>query len=458
MPQYRFQAVDADGLTREGVLEAPSPGHLAQRLAGEGLKVKAVGPVGTEPAAPAPQAVSPSQVAPANAAPPRVGAPIQPRSRPIEQSQPQVVNQIGNVPRPALPIQRTGRVPNHSLSFFFTQLGTMWRSGVPPTTALQTLADQERRPALRQALQTIVQTTAERGSLAEAMAAFPDVFPEGAVGAIAAGEAGGYVPLAAAMLGEQFMAAHKLGWAARVTRWSAFYIGFVGLPFVMAGTSGMMKMVDQAVNGASGSSPGQLLGLFVRTSAVTFFTSWPLLVLLVGSVLYFGGAWWMRKTEQRQLRHRLGLKIPVFGHFARQENLSAFCDHLERLSAAGLSPRLSWELASRAVPNGEFSEMLQGGLVGTPHETPFSDMAVRSGIVPPDQASLIRTGEMTGTLPDAFRHMSMMAKDKARNWRFGQLYTLWIVAFLICSLGGLIGAATFWAGLYNQEITSALKE
>ncbi|MBX3112858.1 MAG: type II secretion system F family protein [Fimbriimonadaceae bacterium] len=430
MPLYRFQAVDAEGQSTGGTLDAPSPGHVARTLADRGLQVKSVRPA---------DLVAQPSVTP---------APVVAASRPVVSTSSPAVG----------PVFHTGRAKNSELSFLFLQIGSLWRAAVAPTVALTQLAAQERNPAIAQALRHMASHTAERGSLAEAMAAFPDVFPEGAVGAIAAGEAGGYVPEAATELGERFRAAHKVGWAARFFRWSAFYLGFVGLPFVMAVTSGMMKLVDTAVNGTQQTTPAQLLGTFVTTSVTKFFTSWPVIVLAVGCAVYFVSGWWLRQTAQRPLRHRWGYRLPVFGQFARQENLSVFSSHMERLSAAGISPRQSWELAARAVPNHEFSAMLQGALATTGHETPFSDIAARSGIVPPEQASLIRTGEMTGSLPDAFRHMALMARDSAQSWQRGRMYTLWLAAFLLCMLGGLVGAATFWAGYYNQVINSALQE
>ena len=447
MPLYRFQAVDAAGQPSGGTLDAPSPGHVAQTLAGRGLRVKSVSPVDQQVMA------TPSVAAPIQTAPPQVRRQV---ARAIEQPASVQMQTVAQA-RPK-EIFQTGRAKNSELSFLFYQIGNMWRAGIPPTQALTQLAAQERNPAIKQALQHMAVVTSERGSLAEAMSAFPDVFPEGAVGAIAAGEAGGYIPEAANDLGERFRAAHKMGWAARISRWAMFYVGFVGLPFVMALTTGMMKLVDTAINGTEQVTPFVLFMTFLKTAAIKFFTSWPLFVLLAGIAIYGGVGWWMRQTKQRQLRHKLGYKIPVFGHFAKQENLAVFGSHLERLSAAGISARQSWELASRAVPNNEFADVLGKALHGTAHETPFSDIALRSGIVPPDQANMIRTGEMTGSLPDAFRHMSAMAGYNAQTWHKWQLYSLWLIAFIICMIGGTIGAATFWAGYYNQMIHSALDQ
>ncbi|MBS1708596.1 MAG: type II secretion system F family protein [Armatimonadetes bacterium] len=454
MPLYRFQAVDAAGQPSGGTLDAPSPGHVAQTLAGRGLQVKSVSPV-DQPRASL-SVASPTAAASVNLAPPQQVERLRQAARVVEQSQQVQMRQVA----PSRPgrVFRTGQVPNSALSFLFAQLATLWRSGVPPTTALTTLANQERRPALAQALRHMAEVTSERGSLAEAMAAYPDVFPEGAVGAMAAAETGGYVPDAAAELGERFKDAHRIGWGARLMRWEIIVIGFCGIPFAGAWVMGSRAMIEEMLNGTKANSVGDRLALLFSTALKSYFTSWPVWVLVVGLGTYFAVKTWAKLTRNRPMRHRLGLKLPVFGHFARQENLAVFANHLERLSAAGISPHQSWALASAAVPNIEFSRKLTTSLAGARDETPFGELVRRADVLGPDQANMIATGEMTGTLPDAFRHVAFMAAENAQAWRKGRLIALYVLATLITSVGITVALATFYGGWYSQVFESALKE
>lgn len=454
MPLYRFQAVDAAGQPSGGTLDAPSPGHVAQTLAGRGLRVKSVSPVDAVQASLA--VASPTAAAPVRRAPPQQAAPQRQAMRPVEQSAQVQLQTVGHA-RPNQ-IFRTAQVPNSALSFVFAQMGTLWRAGVPPTIALTRLADQERRPALAQALRHMAEHTAERGSIAEAMAAFPDIFAEGTVGAMAAAEAGGYVPQAASELGERYMDAHRIGWGARIMRWEILVLGFVGIPFAMAWTMAGRALIEEMVNGTKANTIGDRLSMLFSGAFKNFFTGWPVIVLVTGLAVYWIARLWLKRTANRSLRHKLGMKLPVFGHFARQENISVFATHLERLSAAGISPRQSWELASCAVPNAEVSRRLQGALVGSTHETPFETIVQRADIMGPEQAALVSTGTLTGTLPDAFRHIATMAAENAQAWRKGRLVALVVVASVLAGVGVAVAMATFYGGWYSQIFESALKE
>src|ERR1700687_3874205 len=83
------------------------------------------------------------------------------------------------------------RIPATELALMTRQMSALLGAGVQLTETLGTLAGQAARPAVKRMLSQVREAVREGSSLADALAAHPDIFSDLYVGMVRAGAAGG---------------------------------------------------------------------------------------------------------------------------------------------------------------------------------------------------------------------------------------------------------------------------
>ncbi|MCW5940115.1 MAG: type II secretion system F family protein [Fimbriimonadaceae bacterium] len=430
MPTFSYEAVDTQGRPTQGLLDASTENEAVTRLSGQGLRVTRL----VAGSAPVPRQPLPAQTAPVAIARPSARA------------------------QPPSSVVRTPRASYRDRSFFFSQLALLWRSGVPLATALGQLASAEGvKPHIREAAANLARTVSEGGTLGREMTRYPDIFPEGVAGAVAAGEAGGYVPEACKLVADQQMASHKAAWGARILRWICL-LAAISVPWGVAMTVMMRRFVDTILNDldAPTNLPARLS--FMGQEFWKAMFGLPGLALGLFIVAYVILALWLKSTGQRRLRHSLGLLVPVYSRFAKGENLAHFTWHLGMLSRAGLAPQQAWRIAAQAVPNQAFSARLAEASARARENTPYGELLAHGDLMPPEYADLVRTGEYSGAVTDAFDQTSRLAQADMEHWAKFRGWLLRIVAAVVLGTTTLVVVSTFFAGTYSGMIEGALRE
>lgn len=409
MPQFRFRAFDNSGASSEGDIHATTAHEAVRQLAQKGLKVQSI--VAAE-AAPPPVAPKPVQAALPPQQQPKPVAPA-PIARPKTVETPTPVRMYAATPSPPMTPVRTKPSSYTDLFFIFSQLARLIQSGITTSEALQQLAVRERNPERQQAFRHMAALTSEGASLADAMAIYDDLFPPGVVGAVRAGENGGYLWQACESISEQQQNSASIR---KVYWWvnSLVLSSIIMLPATVAINQGL----DYSFKTMSG-LPGLITG---TGKALLGPMGWILALILIA---YYIGKWHFAKTEQRALRHRVGFYTPILGKRAIQENLRFFTWHLGNLSKAGISPMSSWQLASRAVPNLEYAKIVEENSQSMTESSKLSQLLYSSKMVPREYADLIETGEMTGSLPQALDQAADLSKqdvaatEQFLKWKMG---------------------------------------
>lgn len=370
MALYRYEAVDKSGRTVMGAMQAPTEADVVNRLAHMGYQ--------------------PLQVyAPAGSA--KAG------SRQTQRS----------VPR--------GRSPDaQSLAIFFRELAALQRAGIAPFQALSELASRTRQPLLAEAAGFMSQQVHGGGRISDAMEVFANVFPPHVVGAVRAGEVGGFLPVVldeVALEYEQEMAFYKGLGIARAFVWQ----GLIGLA------------IAQPVFPALFPEPHWRLYL-----KLLFVRNLPILIafVLLGKWVY---AWW-RRPQNSAAREHWALRVPVFGDLARQRALAAFVRMLYRLYAAGISPAAAWEAAVAATPNAPIRNRLVEAYALVKTGVPLHEAFRTTGLFANEVESLLATGvvsgqvvEMLGRVAEYYQNNVDRAFQEARFWMF----RLFIIAAIV---------------------------
>jgi type II secretory pathway component PulF len=235
---------------------------------------------------------------------------------------------------------------------------------------------------------------------------YPNMFPEGIVGAVRAGEAGGYLPDACETVSKQQKETRRV--------FNMFAVLMIALPWCIFLTllaasvafginSAFQPLLD---NPEGGTFEGGMEGALKGIVGVLFF-------------VVFGGGWaayFIGRSERfRSFRHRMGLAVPMFRRRALNENLAHFSFHLGRLAKAGLSPFASWRLAALAVPNEAYADRLTAMSDNLNEQSRLSELLYRSKLFPRETAQIVETGEMTGDLPNALDQVMEFGREREKQ-------------------------------------------
>lgn len=405
MPQFSYDAIDSTGRLVQGRLDAATENELIVRLSTQGLRVQRIHGPGQAPA-PLRQVQQPL-TAPRPATPPVA----QPVPRPTVPSASPVASPVV---KPQLKLRPSSEA---DLYFFFLQLGNLLRSGIAATEALSTIAQRHRKPDQAAVIRYMSAQTAQGRSLADAMAEFDILFPPGAVGAVRAGEAGGYTWEACEMVAESANASLKLR---RIAFWFSlmFWSSVLSLPLLGVAAQAIDRMVKAIDNGRV---PIQELGNGLVQGLIGPW-GWITTALCL---VFFALNRWMRQPQFREMRHNVAMKAPMLKKRTNGENMAAFYAHLSRLGKAGISPYSAWKLASAAVPNKAFADKLSY-LGSTMHEnTRLSQVVYASPVFPQELGPLVENGELTGNLPQSLEQAAEVGRGQAQlaetgmKWRMG---------------------------------------
>jgi len=226
---------------------------------------------------------------------------------------------------------RSGRVRARDLAVLYGQLSDLLGADVPALRALEILGRSTVNRRLAGYLNRVREGVAAGESLADAMAAFPDVFKPLHVAMVRAGERAGFLETVLANLSQFLERQDELR---NKVLGAIVYPAAVATFGVMVGILVMLFLVPQfrdLFEDIPVPWPTQVL---FAISGV-FQMAWPLL-LLVG-VVAVAGVWSFMASERGRRRwDGLRLRIPVLGRVTRLVAITRFCRILGMMLAGGV--------------------------------------------------------------------------------------------------------------------------
>jgi type II secretory pathway component PulF len=334
---------------------------------------------------------------------------------------------------------------DRDLFFLFGQIASLFRAGVSPVQAFSQLAD--RAPSrYADSLREMAQRVGESKTISEVMERYPYLYPPSAVGLIRAGEMGGFLPEAAQQIADQMDSSNRL--RRRLSWLLGYFMGLVFLAQIAYGVLlGSLSSI-KAQDAAGGSLP--IAETIVRFVKQELAMKAPIAVLSLLGIWGLIALW--HTMPLRGLRHRLALGFPILGPRTRSESMARFSWTSGFLSQAGLPPRTVFELAADTLPNLSLREEMRG-LARTMGETERMSQALRrSSLLPPEYASVIETGEISGDVPRAF---DQIAQDAYGSFQARDRGTVSGLTFLIMAVI-LVGFAIVAVMLYRVYATTLI--
>lgn len=383
MPAYSFDAIDAQGQSRKGTIEADSA-----RAARSQLRAQALVPLAVEPLA-------------ASAA--------------TGQAQPRWARRAFNAT---------------ALTIWTRQLAGLVGSGLPLERALAMLAEEapdERQQHLIASLRAEINGGA---SFAQALSAWPHTFSDVYIAVVRAGEHSGELARVLERLADELENRQAL--QAQITG-AALYPAIVTLTGLLIVTFLLSYVVPQvaSVFTGNGRSLPWLTDILLRISS--FIRAWGLWFAIALALVAFVWRALLRIPAQREKIDAAWLRLPLLGRLAAQYNAARFASTLAMLSGAGVPILKALQAAAETVGNRSMRRDALDALALVREGAPLGAALAQKKRYPALLAMFARLGEQTGELPLMLERAARQLQSEVQR-RAVRLATL-LEPLLIVAMG-----------------------
>jgi type IV pilus assembly protein PilC len=308
---------------------------------------------------------------------------------------------------------RGGSIRRPDLINFCFQLEQLTSAGVPLIEGLTDLRDSVENPRFREVISGVIESIQGGAGLSQSLADYPSVFSPVFSSLVRAGENSGRLPEVLKNLAETLKWEDEL---AAQTKKLVMYPAFVGSIVLMVTFFLMIYLVPQMVGFIR--NMGQQIPfqtrLLIEVSA--FFVAYWWAILLV-PILLFAAVKIAAKTNPlvRYQIDRMKLRIPYVGNILRKIILSRFASTFAMMYASGITildaMRTSEEGAGNLVIQEGLRVAGQQIAEGKNVTAAFQDV----GLFPPLVVRMLRVGEATGALDTALTNVSYFYNREVRE-------------------------------------------
>ncbi|MFY8054193.1 MAG: type II secretion system inner membrane protein GspF [Limnohabitans sp.] len=385
MPAYSFEALDAQGQTRRGVLEAETA-----RAARSQLRAQALVPLD----------VSPVQRASSG------------------------LNTV---------IWESKVFSTTALAVWTRQLAGLVNSGLPIERALSALSEEADTPRQRD-LVSALRTEVNAGApFAKALSQHPREFSAIFVAVIGAGEQSGHLGLVLERLADDLQAQQNLKGKLLAASLYPAIVSAVALLIVLFLLAYVVPQVAQVFSSNQRALP-VLTRLMLGLSDVVKNYWWLALAVLVAGMAALHTA--LKQPDLRRRFDAAWLKLPLIGRLARGYNAARFASTLAMLATAGVPILKALQAATDTLSNTALRHDAQEALVLVREGAPLASALAQHPRFPRLLVMFSRLGEQTGTLPNMLQRAADQLSEEVQR-RALQLATV-LEPLLIVAMGGMV--------------------
>ncbi len=324
------------------------------------------------------------------------------------------------------------RVKAKELAQAFRQLATLLEASIPLVSSLSALIDQLGNPVLRKILTQIRERVREGISLADALSAHPQIFPNIFVGLVRAGEVSGTLALTLgrwADFSEHQVALRQRIRAALTYPVFMFVIGLGVLFFLLAFVIPTVTKIFSDLNQAL---PWPTLILISISDFLSRFW-WALIGGLIVLILLLRRK--LRSESGALFWDRLKLKLPLGGALHRKLAVSRWSRTLGTLLSGGLPLLQALEFSQEVAGNRLLSQALSQARDRVREGEELAVSLKMSGLFPSVILEMVSVGEKSGELGKMLEKVAAGLENEAESDLRGMIALLEPVMILVMGVG-----------------------
>ncbi len=317
------------------------------------------------------------------------------------------------------------------LIIFTRQFSSLIDSGVPIVQCLEILAEQDKRPKFKKALEAIRESIESGNSLYESMAQQPKIFDQLYVSVVEAGEMSGTLDKSLRRLGVQL---EKLGKLKSKVIGALIYPAITMLLALAVIPFFLLKVLPEVTKLYGNNQLPEI------TQNLMFISNWLsanliTIVVITGS-LFFGLITLFKTPSFREVWDPMWLKVPVFGSLTLKSAVARVSRTLGTLLESGVPLLNAFNVSERVVHNYAIKKSLRNAQESVTEGRSIVSGLSMGNIFPPMVTHMIRIGEITGKLDDLLQKIADIYDDEVDD-AVGIITTL-IQPIMLIVLGGIV--------------------
>jgi len=329
---------------------------------------------------------------------------------------------------------RLGRVGLAPLAEFTDQLADLLEAGIPLERGLRLQAQHVSTTSLETSLDSIAESVCAGKSLAEAMSAWPKVFPQTYVSMVKVGEEAGLLTEMLRRLAKSLDDEHQLRSKLRAAMVYPLFLVCIGLGTVLV----LMVWVIPKFSSFFESLEQQLplpTRMVIGLSSVLGKAA-PLMV--VGGVIVILLIVCLLKLEAVKLRFdRFSLRLPLMGRLILKFHLARLMRILGLLLSHGVNMLGALRITADTLSNKFIAEELIHASEQVARGVKLHECFSRGGAFPTSVKGMIAMGQESGNLPQMLIRMSQQYEQQTE--RHIRTLTGMVEPVMILVMGGIIG-------------------
>ena len=385
MPAYSFEALDPQGQTRRGVLEADTARHARSQLRAQDwvpLKID------------------------------------------LQQAAKTGLQTV---------IWESKVFGNDALAVWTRHLAGLVGAGLPLERALSTLSQEAETPRQRDLVSALREEVNAGATFAKALSQHPREFSAIYLAVIAAGEQSGHLDMVLESLAGDLQTQQALRNKLLAATLYPAIVSVVALLIVFFLLTYVVPQVAQVFSSNQQALPWLTIFMLGLSALVQALWLWVLLLVVVGIwVLRLA----LRQSDFQQRFDAAWLQIPLIGRLARGYNAARFASTLAMLAAAGVPILKALQAASETLSNAAMRQDAQQALAMVREGAPLASALAQHARFPRLLVMFARLGEQTGTLPIMLKRTAQQLGEEVQR-RAMQLATI-LEPLLIVVMGAVV--------------------
>lgn len=348
MAAFAYQALDAKGRNKEGMIEADSPRQARQALREQGLT-----PVSLTEA--------------------------------VEQVKQQSLKRSWLQPR----------ISTAELALLTRQLATLVAAALPIEEALKAVAQQTEKARLSTLVAAVRTKVLEGHSLADGMSAFPSVFDQLYRAMVAAGEKSGHLEIVLNRLADYTEQRQQMKNKLLQAMIYPIILTLVAISVISILLATVVpKVVEQFIH-MKQELPFSTRFLMGASDLVRDYGLWFVLLIAIALILWRD---WVVKPANRRRYHAVLLRLPVIGKVSRGLNTARFARTLSILNSSAVPLLEGMRISGDVLSNDEAKIRVTVAAERVREGSSLQTSLEQTKLFPPMMLHMIASGERSGEL------------------------------------------------------------
>jgi len=321
-------------------------------------------------------------------------------------------------------------------ALFANKLAALVDAGVPIVRGLTLMAQQQKMPLFKRALQAITEEVSQGEGIGTSMRRWPKVFDKLMIAMIEAGEAGGVLDETLKRLATLLEGNAKL--QNQIKGAMGYPIAVLSLAVIifLAMTIFLIPTFEGIFDSLGADLPAFTQAMVDLSELLRSPFSFFLVLAIIGGIVLFS-RFYATPVGKRRVDGII-LKLPLFGDLLRKTATAQFCRTFSSLTRAGVPILMSLEIVHEIAGNAIISDAILNSRLDIQEGIPLSLALQRKDVFPELAMSMLSIGEETGQMDAMLSKVADFYEDEVEA--AVKIMTAMLEPAMIVICGGIVAS------------------